>query len=157
MRSTEAALVAAALGFGAAIGACRARAKASPTLPPTVVVQPAEDLLPPGGPCPPPGAARDDSSGLLYYFGHQVRPAARRLAGNAPVRPLAQDGRVLARFLVDTAGRPVLTSLRFVESNGSVFEAEARDYIASSRYTVALRGGCPVAQLVQQSFAWRLP
>jgi hypothetical protein len=64
-------------------------------------------------------------------------------------------GRVLAHYVVDTAGRADPESIVFLLSSSPVLEQEARTVLLKSRYQPAIRRGRPVRQVVQQVLVWR--
>lgn len=91
-----------------------------------------------------------------------VEEAVAPLPGNpAPVYPSALraaqiQGTVLARFVVDTAGRAEPESITFLEATHGQFADAVRQALVRSRFHPARIGGHPVRQLVEQRFAFTL-
>ena len=72
------------------------------------------------------------------------RPAARRL-----VRIQDNPQALIVQVVVDTAGRPVVSSFRVLRSPAEGASDSARAAVAQWRFTPATKGGCKVAQLLQ--------
>ncbi|HEX8849045.1 MAG TPA: energy transducer TonB [Gemmatimonadaceae bacterium] len=100
--------------------------------------------------------------GPAAYTERQVQEIAEAIPGSGmPGYPtaLAQarvEGRVLAEFVVDTAGRVELDSFRAVESTNPVFTESVRAALPALRYRPATIDGKPVRQIVQQPFVFSL-
>jgi TonB family protein len=63
-------------------------------------------------------------------------------------------GRVLAEFVVDTAGRPEPETIGIVSSTDPRFSASVVHALLEARFVPARLGGHPVRQLVQQPFSF---
>jgi outer membrane biosynthesis protein TonB len=63
---------------------------------------------------------------------------------------------VSVEFVVDSMGRPDVRRVRIVASDDPAFCAATRDAIARTRYFAAEVRGRKVAQLVEQSFIFRI-
>ena len=80
------------------------------------------------------------------------------LAGSRkPVYPLALlqrgvGGTVVARFVIDSTGRPVANSLQIVSSSDELFARSVRDAVRRNRYLPALLAGRTVSVMVEQPF-----
>ena len=96
------------------------------------------------------------------YTEAQVQTLAEPAPGSgAPGYPaaLAQarvEGRVLAEFVVDTAGLVDVDSFHAVESTNPVFVEAVRAALSTLRYRPATIDGKPVRQIVQQPFVFSL-
>jgi TonB family protein len=66
------------------------------------------------------------------------------------------EGRVLARFVVDTLGRADVASLDILASTHDFFTAAVRDALPKMRFTPAELSGKKVRQLVDQPFDFRM-
>ena len=66
------------------------------------------------------------------------------------------SGRVVLDYVVDTAGRAELGSLRVVTSSHPAFDEAARASVLASRYRPARLRGRVVRQLVRQALSFRL-
>ena len=66
------------------------------------------------------------------------------------------EGRVVMRFVVDTAGRVEPGSVRTVEGDHELFVSSVRDALPRMRFAPAEAGGRRVRQLVEQSFQFSL-
>jgi len=73
-------------------------------------------------------------------------PEALRLAG--------VGGRVVARFVVDTAGRVEAASIEFPEASHALFAEAVRSALQRQRFAPAEMGGHRVRQLVLQPFSF---
>ena len=82
--------------------------------------------------------------------------------GNPPPRypkfeqETRRGGEVLAQFVVDTAGRPVMSTFRVLRSSGMAFEQAVRDVLPRYRFIPAFTKGHRVAQLVQLPFTFQV-
>jgi TonB family protein len=101
---------------------------------------------------------------LKVYTADQVdvpaRPDSSALA--APLYPDAfykqrVPGRVLAEFVVDTAGRPEPETIGIVSSTDPLFAASVVRALSEARFVPARLGGHPVRQIVQQPFNFVAP
>lgn len=96
------------------------------------------------------------------YTPRLVDKAVAPRAGNpAPLYPAALraaqiEGTVLARFVVDSAGRVESGSIEFPEATHAQFADAVRQSLLRSRYLPAIFAGRPVRQLVEQRFAFTL-
>jgi TonB family protein len=92
------------------------------------------------------------------YFEFQVDRPAHPLSGQpAPTYPdelraAGMPGRVLAQFLVDTAGRADSTTFRVLRTSHALFSAAVRRAVLATRFAPAELNGRRVPQLVQQMF-----
>jgi TonB family protein len=89
------------------------------------------------------------------------KPAAPRAGNPAPIYPTSLraaqiEGTVLARFVVDSAGRAEVATIDFPETTHPQFTEAVRQSIIRSRYLPAMLRGRPVRQLVEQRFAFTL-
>jgi protein TonB len=75
-------------------------------------------------------------------------PAALRLAGI--------EGDVTAQFIVDKSGRASTQSIRIISATSELFAESVKRAIPRMRFVAARLNGEPVAQTVQQLFAFRL-
>jgi len=96
------------------------------------------------------------------YFEFQVTKPARQGPGmkgpSYPVelRAAGTTGEVLAQFIVDTLGQPVMTSFKVLRSSHDLFTTAVRDYVATTTYQPAELNGTKVRQLVQQPFVFAI-
>ena len=96
------------------------------------------------------------------YTRDLVEKAVAPLPGNpAPAYPAALrsaqiEGEVVARFVVDTAGRAEPASISFPAATHPQFSDAVRQALLRSRYLAAIVRGHPVRQLVEQRFAFTL-
>jgi len=72
------------------------------------------------------------------------------------LRAAGVEGRVLARFVVDSTGRMEPSSFRILESPHELFSASVRDALARTRFAPAEAGGRRVRQLVEQAFVFAI-
>lgn len=82
-------------------------------------------------------------------------------SSGGPAYPIAMldanlEGEVLARFIVDTTGRADPTSFTALQSTHSAFTNSVRDALRVMKFRPARLQGRTVAQLVVQSFAFRI-
>jgi len=89
------------------------------------------------------------------------RAAAPRPGAPAPIYPLGLqaagiEGVVAVEFVVDSAGNADMHRVRIVSSADPAFSEAARTAIARTRYFPAEAHGRHVAQLVEQSFVFRI-
>jgi protein TonB len=66
------------------------------------------------------------------------------------------EGEVLARFVVDTAGRVETKSIEIVQTSHALFGDAVTRWLRENRYSPALVDGRPVRQLVQQRIGFTL-
>lgn len=96
------------------------------------------------------------------YFEFQVTKPVRQLPGmKAPkypieLRSVGTTGEVLAQFIVDTLGQPVMTSFKVLRSDHDLFSEAVRDAVAQNTYQPAELNGRKVRQLVQQPFVFAI-
>ena len=96
------------------------------------------------------------------YRVSQVEKAAIPRPGNpAPMYPAALraaqiEGRVVARFVVDTLGLAEPASITFPEATHAQFADAVRQSLLRSRYLPAMVGDRRVRQLVAQHFSFTL-
>lgn len=101
---------------------------------------------------------------LKVYTADQVDVPARA-DSSAPATPLYPDafykervpGRVLAEFVVDTAGRTEPETIGIVSSTDPQFAVSVVRALAEARFVPAQLGGRPVRQIVQQPFTFVVP
>lgn len=72
------------------------------------------------------------------------------------LRAAGIEGRVVVRFVVDTAGRVEAGSIATVESTHALFEQSVRDVLPRLRFAPAEVGGRRVRQLVEMPFQFSL-
>jgi hypothetical protein len=97
-------------------------------------------------------AVLGDSSSPEGYFEFQVdRPVRLEHHGSASA---SASGRVIAKFVVDTAGRPVVETFKIVMATAPELVAPARVVVEGSRYRPALRHGCRVNQIVMEPYVF---
>ena len=103
-------------------------------------------------PAEPACAVLGDSSSPEGYFEFQVdRPVRLERHGSASA---GATGRVIAKFVVDTAGRPVVETFKVVMAASPALIAPARAVMEASRYRPALRHGCRVNQIVMEPYVF---
>ena len=66
-------------------------------------------------------------------------------------------GRVVAEFVIDTAGRPEMDTFGTIATTHAQFTAAVRRAVAAARFTPATLGGRKVRQLVQLPFSFVVP
>jgi TonB family protein len=99
--------------------------------------------------------------GQPFAAGEVDRAAAPRPGAPAPVYPpglqaTGIEGVVAVEFVVDSAGNADMHRVRIVSSAEPAFSEAARTAIARTRYSPAEAHGRHVAQLVEQSFVFRI-
>jgi TonB family protein len=129
--------------------------------------------LPDSWPAHPSGADATDSAatrlsgdghgtiGQPFAAGEVDRAAAPRPGAPAPVYPpglqaAGIEGVVAVEFVVDSAGNADMHRVRIVSSADPAFSEAVRTAIARTRYFPAQAQGRHVAQLVEQSFVFRI-
>ena len=102
---------------------------------------------------PPTCAVLGNPEGPLAYLEFQVdQPAKLRTRGtNATIA----HGRALVQFVVDTIGRPDLATWKVLDATGPDVVNAAREIVAASVFTPALKGGCRVNQLIHHPYVFR--
>lgn len=95
------------------------------------------------------------------YDSYEVDKAVTAISGVAPAYPAAMrtagiEGDVKAEFVVNENGRAVRSTLRIVSSSNEQFSEAVRRSLPNMRFAPAQLRGRPVAQTVQQLFAFRL-
>ena len=113
------------------------------------------------------GASGSDESGPKkspngIFNADQVERQVSLLAG-APVpnypealRAAGIEGKVLAQFIVDERGMVESDSVRFVQSDNTLFEASVRNVLRRMHFAPAEIGGKKVRQLVQMPFVFTI-
>jgi TonB family protein len=134
---------------------------------------PSTPALPDSWPAHPSGAEAADSGatslsgdghgtiGQPFAAGEVDRAAAPRPGAPAPVYPSGLqaagiEGVVAVEFVVDSAGHADMHRVRIVSSADPAFSEAARTAIVRTRYFPAEAHGRHVAQLVEQSFVFRI-
>ena len=107
-----------------------------------------------------PTSAEGKQAPAGAYFEFQVEQPAAFLEGPAPVYPAALraqnvNGQVIAQYVVDTTGLPIVSTFKIIESSHPDFTASVREAIGGMRFSPALVGGRRVKQLLQQPFVFR--
>ena len=87
---------------------------------------------------------------VVPLAGNPSPPYPSRLAG------AGVEGDVLARFVVDSAGRVEVRSIEIVEASHPLFGEAVARWLTQTRYTPALVNGTRVRQLVQQRVGFTL-
>jgi protein TonB len=93
---------------------------------------------------------------------HLVERPVLALAGNRPprypeaLRSAGIGGRVVARFVVDTAGRVEPASVRLLAASHPHFAAAVRDALPAMRFLPAEAAGRKVRQLVELPFEFEI-
>jgi hypothetical protein len=115
----------------------------------------------PPAPAPPPGSpartSTDGAANPVTYFEFQVeKPAQRIPVPGYPKRPASETGqaRVLAQFVVDTAGVPQMTTFHVLRATSSLSAIAVQEALKTIRYSPAEIGGRRVHQLVQEEFVF---
>ena len=101
------------------------------------------------------------ASGDTAYWDYQVTRAAIPLAPIVPeysegTRMRAAEGKVLARFAVDEAGAPVMTTFHIVSSPDYALSDAVHAAVAKARFQPAELRGRPVVQIVEMPFNFSL-
>jgi TonB family protein len=113
------------------------------------------------GPAPAASADLASPSAIPLDAGAVERPVRLIGAQGAPhypdaLRVMGIEGRVLARFVVDTLGRVEGASVELIEVSHVLFADAVREALARARYIPAEAGGQHVRQLVVQPFLFSL-
>ncbi len=116
------------------------------------------------------GESKTDTSIPFYrltypaYFEYETDKPALSVPGNpfpsypSTLRALRIEGEVLAQFMVDTMGRPDMSTVRILDPQHTYreFAESVIETLPKMRFTPAERRGCKVKQLVQLPFAFEL-
>ena len=107
----------------------------------------------PAGACPrsPIGPQAGESGPV--YFGCQVSPRAELTDTTPPKYPAILfgagfGGRAIVQFVVDTAGRAELGTIKVIESTHELFLSSVKSTLSVRKWRPALLRGRPVRQLV---------
>ncbi|NUO64868.1 MAG: TonB family protein [Gemmatimonadaceae bacterium] len=97
------------------------------------------------------------ASGDTAYWDYQVTQPATPLKTIVPdytegTRSREAEGKVVARFAVNDAGLPVMSTFTIVSSPDYALSAAVHDAVAKSRFRPADLHGRPVAQVVEMPF-----
>lgn len=97
------------------------------------------------------------ASGDSAYWDYQVTQPALPLAVIKPeytegTRSREAEGKVIARFAVDSLGIPMMATFTIVSSPDYALSAAVHDAVAKSRFRPAELHGRPVAQVVEMPF-----
>lgn len=96
------------------------------------------------------------------YAAEQVEKQVEAAPGNIPprypeaLRNAGVEGKVIAQFVVDEAGRAEEGSVRFIRGDNVLFEDAVRTALRRMRFVPAEVGGRKVRQLVQMPFVFAL-
>jgi periplasmic protein TonB len=108
------------------------------------------------------GSPVSTSAGNGTFNADQVEKQVALLAG-APIPSYPEalsaagvEGKVVAQFIVDERGRVESDSIRFLQSDNSLFEASVRNVLRRMRFVPAEIGGKKVRQLVQMPFVFTI-
>jgi len=101
------------------------------------------------------------ASGDTAWWDYQVTQPALPLAVIKPeytegTRSREAEGKVIARFAVDSLGVPMMTTFTIVASPDYALSAAVHDAVARSRFRPAELHGRPVAQVVEMPFNFTL-
>lgn len=112
-------------------------------------------------PAPPASADPASPGAIPLDAGAVERPVRLIGAQGAPrypeaLRVMGIEGRVVARFVVDTLGRVEGASVELIEASHVLFADAVRAALARARYVPAEAGGQHVRQLVVQPFQFSL-
>lgn len=144
-------------GSGARSGSS---AHPQPGTPPAVARAPEVRELGTPAPCPRAPLRLDD--GQTAYYACQLREPAQVAPAQAVphypeiLRSSDMDGEVAARFVVDTAGRAHVSSLRVATSTHALFTQAVRQALPNMRWAPARHRGRATAQVVERTFRFRL-
>lgn len=95
-------------------------------------------------------------------FEFQIEKPATVAPGNRgprfpdELREAGVEGQVLAQFVVDTEGHPIVSTFKVLKSDHELFTQAVRDVLGDMLFTPAEVGGRTVKQLVQMPFAFSL-
>ena len=96
------------------------------------------------------------------YFEFQVEKPALSQSGNPgptypeSLRKLSLDGEVLAQFVVSQTGRAEMRTFRVLKATHAEFATSVRAVLPRMRFHPAELNGCPVRQIVQLPFAFKV-
>ena len=96
------------------------------------------------------------------YSAAQVEKQVEQAPGNNPprypdaLRSAGVEGKVVAQFVVDEAGRVEESTLQFIRGDNALFEDAVRTALRRMRFVPAEVGGRKVRQLVQMPFVFTL-
>ncbi|MFI5228106.1 MAG: energy transducer TonB [Gemmatimonadales bacterium] len=112
-------------------------------------------------PAPRPDAPRRVADGDTYYeyqVEKTVSPVSTNTSPRYPdmLRRANVEGEVLAEFVVDTVGAPVMSTFRVLKSTQDLFTLSVESALPAMRFHPALVGGRPVRQVVQMPFQFSL-
>lgn len=108
-----------------------------------------------------PGASGDGITGRPLAASEVDEPA-QPLAGSLvpdypePLRRAGVEGRAYIRFIVDTTGRVLASSVTVISATHELFTAAARTALSRARFNPARAGERLVQQLVEQRFSFRI-
>lgn len=111
------------------------------------------------------GTVRDaaqQATGEQTYFEFQVEKPARHAPGSAAPRyppelkAAGVEGEVLAQFVVDTLGQPLLHTFRVLKSSHGEFTESIKTALPGLKFVPAELRGRKVRQLVQQPFVFAI-
>jgi TonB family protein len=103
-----------------------------------------------------------DTDGTPLYLENQVDAVVTRDAtSDGPRYPdslqvAGVEGSVTAEWVVTSAGQPDTLTFRSVDATHPLFEAAVREVLPRMRFRPAMIAGAPVAQLVRQTFHFRI-
>jgi len=86
-------------------------------------------------------------TGLAGAAAAPIRGSVRPPRYPDRLRSAGRAGVARVRFVVDSEGRPVMSTFEVVESEDRLFSQAVRDAVAQSRYAPAERDGVAVAQV----------
>lgn len=101
-------------------------------------------------------------AGKPAFEAYEVDSPVSAIAGSyrpeypAALRSAGIEGEVTAQFIVDKSGHASAQSIRIVSATNELFAESVRRAIPRMRFVAARLNGEPVAQTVQQLFAFRL-
>jgi TonB family protein len=107
-----------------------------------------------GGPIP----VNDNQTYFEFQVEKQVVPLADNPAPRYPdmLRAAHVEGEVLAQFVVDTSGRPDVSTFKVLKSTHDLFTNSVRASVPMMKFAPARVGGKAVKQLVQMPFQFSL-
>src|SRR6266566_3178681 len=97
------------------------------------------------------------------YFEFQVEKPAEMLSDSPkPKYPSVLEssgiaGEVQAQFVVSSSGKADMDSFKVLKSTNVLFSQAVKNVLPRMRFSLAMIGGKPVNQLVQQSFQFAVP
>ena len=114
-----------------------------------------------GGDSQPPAAARVEQTLPVFSEVEVDSAASRDPDSEAPVYPATLmakgvQGSVLATFVVDTNGRPDVSTYIALESTHVLFGTAVRDALPRMKFRPAKRDNVPVRQQVELRFSFRV-